>query len=107
MDNINYTIEDSLEYLVGLRKNVSFQLDSSDVSFLQSIARQTFKGTALTDRQCNVVKEKLLKYKDQFLKEDYNIDYALDYLRMPLREIDRSKYVTIAYYADVLCIKII
>jgi len=106
MDNINYTIEDSLEYLVGLRKNVSFQLDSSDVSFLQSIARQTFKGTALTDRQCNVVKEKLLKYKDQFLKEDYNIDYALDYLRMPLREIDRSKYVTIAYYADVLCIKI-
>lgn len=106
METINYTIEDSLEYLVGLRKTVSFQLESSDISFLQSIARQTFKGVALTDRQCNVVKEKLIKYKDQLLKEDYNVDYALNNLRMPLREIDRSKYIKIVNYQNLPCIKI-
>ena len=106
METINYTIEDSLEYLVGLRKTVSFQLESSDISFLQSIARQTFKGVALTDRQCNVVKEKLIKYKDQLLKEDYDVDYALNNLRMPLREIDRSKYIKIVNYQNLPCIKI-
>lgn len=66
MEQVNYTVEDSLELLVGLRKTVSFELEKSDISFLSSIARQTFKGVALTDRQCNVVKEKLIKYKEQF-----------------------------------------
>ena len=61
MDQLNYTIEDSLELLVGLKKTVSFELEKSDITFLSSIARQTFKGGALTDRQCNVVKETLLK----------------------------------------------
>ena len=93
MEQVNYTVEDSLELLVGLRKTVLFDLEKSDVSFLSSIARQTFKGVALTDRQCNVVKEKLLKYKEQFIKEEYNIDLALTNLRMPLRDIDRSKFI--------------
>ena len=93
MEQVNYTVEDSLELLVGLRNTVSFELEKSDVSFLSSIARQTFKGVALTDRQCNVVKEKLIKYKEQFKEEEYNIDLALTNLRMPLREIDRSKFI--------------
>ena len=93
MEQVNYTVEDSLELLVGLRKTVSFELEKSDISFLSSIARQTFKGVALTDRQCNVVKEKLIKYKEQFEKEEYNVDLALTNLRMPLREIDRSKFI--------------
>ena len=107
MDQLNYTIEDSLELLVGLKKTVSFELEKSDITFLSSIARQTFKGVALTDRQCNVVKEKLLKYKDQFAKkEQYNIHVALDNLRMPLREIDRSKYVKIVDRSNERWIKV-
>jgi len=106
MDYVNYTIEDSLELLVGLKKSVDFELETSDISFLQSIARQTFKGTALTDRQCEVVKEKLLKYKTQFTKESYDIDQALKTLRMPLREIDRSKYITLVQRQDSAWIKI-
>lgn len=107
MDQLNYTIEDSLELLVGLKKTVSFELEKSDINFLSSIARQTFKGVALTDRQCNVVKEKLIKYKDQFAnKEQYNIHVALDNLRMPLREIDRSKYVKIVDRSNERWIKV-
>ena len=53
-----YTIEDCLELLTGLKSQATFQIESSDVNFLQSIARQVFKGTALTDRQYDAVKEK-------------------------------------------------
>jgi hypothetical protein len=96
-----YNVEDSLELLVGLKDQASFQIESSDQTILQSIGRQVFKGTALTDRQHELVKEKLLKYKDQFTALEYDLDSALENLRMPLREIDRSKYIALVDTIDV------
>ena len=96
-----HTIEDCLEILAGLKDHAKFQIDNSDQTILQSIARQVFKGTALTDRQYAVVKEKLLKYKDQYTALDYNFDLAIETLRMPLRAIDRSKYIKIVDTSDV------
>lgn len=96
------TVEDYLELLVGLKEQSKFQLESSDISFLQSIARQVFKGVALTDRQHLVVKEKLKKYKNQFRALDYNFsDDELDNLRLPLRHIDRSKYIKVVDSTEV------
>jgi hypothetical protein len=100
MKNSIYTVEDSLELLVGLKDHAALQIESSDQTILQSIGRQVFKGTALTDRQYDLVREKLLKYKDQFTALEYDLDSALDNLRMPLREIDRSKYITIVEHKD-------
>lgn len=97
MKNEVYTIEDCLELLTGLKGQAKFQIERSDQNFLNSIGRQTFKGIALTDKQHTVIKEKLLGYRDQFTVLDYDIDLYLDTLRMPLREIDRSKYVTLVH----------
>jgi hypothetical protein len=97
MKNEVYTIEDCLELLTGLKGQAKFQIESSDQTFLNSIGRQTFKGIALTDKQHTVIKEKLLGYRDQFTVLDYDIDLYLDTLRMPLREIDRSKYITLVH----------
>ena len=91
------TVEDYLELLVGLKNSSMFKIESSDISILQSIGRQVFRGTALTDRQYSLVKEKLLKYKDQF-DNNSNFEVELENLRMPLREIDRSKYIKVCDY---------
>ena len=90
-----HSIEDCLEIITGLQKhNLEFKIDSSDATIMNSIARQVFKGTALTDRQYNLMKEKLQKYKEQFESQDViDFDEALGKLRNPLRKIDRSKYI--------------
>jgi hypothetical protein len=94
-------IEDCLEYLAGLHKApASFTIEKTDHNIMTSIARQTFRGTALTDRQLTLMKEKLQPYRDQFTNLDWDFDYAVEQLRQPLRHIDRSKYVKIVDYPD-------
>lgn len=90
-----HTIEDCLEVLTGLQKhNLEFKINSTDATIINSVARQVFKGTALTDRQYNLMKEKLQTYKTQFESQDViGFDRAIDKLRNPLREIDRRKYI--------------
>ena len=88
-------IEDYVEVVTGLTPySHQFVLETNDAVLLSSIARQTKRGTALTDRQFSLVKEKLLRYKDQFKDVD-PVTFALtiDTLRLPLRSIDRSKSV--------------
>jgi hypothetical protein len=87
------TIEDLLELSAGFKEQAKFQLESSDTTIMQSVARQVFKGTALTDRQYAVMQEKLSKYKDQFTLLGVNFDLAVNSVRQPLRQIDRSKYI--------------
>lgn len=94
------TIEDLLEIAAGLKNNSKIQLESSDVTIMYSIARQVFRGTALTDRQHALMQEKLTKYRDQFTALDYKFDQAVNTLRQPLREIDRSKYIKIVDHFD-------
>jgi len=90
-------LEDCLEYLTGLRQApVEFTVEKTDATIINSIARQVFKGTALTDRQSALMHEKLQKYRDQFINLDWDFDYAVNQLRQPLRHIDRSKYIKLA-----------
>lgn len=99
MNNIT-TIEDCLELAAGLQLGPKIHLNSSDITIMFSIARQVFKGTALTDRQFSLMKEKLTTYKDQFENIDCDFDYAIEQLRQPLRSIDRSKYIKICKGED-------
>ena len=90
-------LEDCLEHLTGLRESpVKFTIEQTDFTIMNSIARQCFKGTALTDRQSALMQEKLQPYRDQFMNLDWDFDYAVNQLRQPLRSIDRSKYIKIA-----------
>ena len=90
-------LEDCLEHLTGLRESpVKFTIEQTDFTIMNSIARQCFKGTALTDRQSALMHGKLQTYRDQFMNLDWDFDYAVNQLRQPLRSIDRSKYIKIA-----------
>ena len=88
------TVEDCIEILVGLQEqNGEFNIERSDYNLVTSLARQTFRGTAYTDRQCELARQKVLHYKDQFESNGYHIDLALEELRMPLRQVDRSRWI--------------
>ena len=88
----NHTIEDCLEILAGFRKESDgFALIKEDYTIMYSIAKQVFKGTALTDRQFALMQTKLLSYSDQFNKAD--IPLELNNLRNPIRSINREKYI--------------
>ena len=95
MKNTAHTIEDCLELLIGFRGQGPFEIESSDRSFLLSIAKQIAKGTGLTDRQYETVKEKINTYRTQFTALEYDIDSAVYNLRIPLRQIDRSRWIKI------------
>jgi len=92
MNNIA-TIEDCLELAAGLQVGPKISLDKSDITIMHSIARQVFRGTALTDRQFALMQQKLATYSDQFKNIDCDFDFAITQTRQPLRDIDRSKYI--------------
>lgn len=101
MKDLNYNVEDYLETIAGLRTNEKFNIDRSDVSFIGSIARQVFKGTGLTDRQHTAIKEKLLKYENELIKHEYlYLKENLEKFRMPLRSIDRSRWIKLVDNPD-------
>lgn len=97
-----YNVEDYLELLVGLQGQGKFQIESSDQTILQSIARQVFRGTALTDRQFDLVKEKISKYENQFTALEYVVDLSVENLRMPLRSINRDKYIKLVDHYETV-----
>ena len=97
----NHTIEDLLEIVAGLKEAAKIRIDPSDMTIMYSIAKQVFKGTALTDRQYALMQEKLYLYKDQFTALEYNFDLAVETLRQPLRHIDRSKYIKIIPSSEI------
>ncbi len=90
-------LEDCLEHLAGMRESpVKFTIEQTDFTIVNSIARQVFKGTALTDRQFALMQEKLVAYKAQFVEAGVeNLEDLLQRTRQPLRQIDRSKYIKI------------
>lgn len=88
-------IEDCLEYLAGMRQSsATFTIEKTDYTIMNSIARQVYKGTALTDRQFALMQEKLDNYKQQFVAAGVdNFECVIKQTRLPIREIDRSKYI--------------
>lgn len=90
-------VEDCIEILAGISQHkFKFKINDSDSAIINSIARQVYKGVALTDKQYSLLKTKLPIYKDQF--ENFNIDLisAIDKLRLALRSVDRTKTIEIA-----------
>lgn len=91
------TVEDCIEILTGMQQHDgSFSIDKSDYNLVTSLARQTIKGIAYTDRQYELAKEKVLHYKSQYEDNGYEVnDDVIDSLRLPLRNIDRSRWIKI------------
>jgi hypothetical protein len=91
----NY-IEDYLHILID-----TIGVSEVDHSIMTSISRQVKKGIALTDRQYDLVKNKLANYKEQFLEHNIVLDHNPS-TRLPLRQIDRRKHVSIVSHSEML-----
>ena len=97
------TVEDCIEILAGMQEHKgTFSIERSDYNLITSLARQTFRGTAYTDRQCELAKQKIMYYKSQYEDNGYNIDIAIEELRMPLREVDQSRWIKVVGSPDNL-----
>lgn len=90
-------IEDILHLYVD-----SISIKDNDHAILASISKQCKRGIALTDRQYELVKNKLLAKTEVFV--EYGIDNLTQCLtpREPLRQIDRSKYITFISHQDMI-----
>ena len=102
MFNKKLFVEDYIELLVGYQEHNGdhkFIIEKSDYNLLTSLGRQTLRGTAYTDRQYELVKQKLAEYKEQFALNGYD-NIELSELRMPLRSIDRSRWIKIVKRND-------
>lgn len=91
-----YNIEDILHLLVD-----TVGVENADNSILTSISRQCKRGIALTDRQYELVKNKLLEHKDALIEHGAILDGELP-ARLPLRTIDRSKTIGIVSHSEML-----
>lgn len=88
-------IEDILHYYVDTVK-----ITDKDTPILSSISTQVKRGLALTDRQYELVKNKLFEKQDVLIDHKIIVDQNLD-TRLPLRQIDRSKYIKLVNTAEV------
>ena len=84
-------IEDYLQHYVE-----TIGVADNNKQILESINKQCNKGTALTDRQYELVKSKLLEVAE------LELFTGNEPTRMPLREIDRSKYIKLVSHADMI-----
>jgi len=103
-------LEDFLEYIGGYRDNQGKSLSSAslfslanirlanyDQNIVSTIGYQTFTGGALTDRQYALVNKLVTKYRRQLQQKGIIVPDSLP-LRMPLRQINRSK--TLSYDSE-------
>jgi|TARA_B110000503_G_scaffold24872_1_gene39197 hypothetical protein len=74
--------------------------DTADREILKSISRQCKKGTALTDRQFELIKSKMWSYEKKLKEHNIDLTSSIE-PRLPIRSIDRSQYVTITNSIEV------
>ena len=97
------TAESCIEILSGTHPTHSYTgtgTNNSDKSLLLSLAKQTYKGTPYTDRQFELVKQKINLYRQILIDVGVDVDRAKDNLRFPLRSIDRSRWIGIRNVED-------
>lgn len=103
MSQQDYTIEDCLEFLVGLSllpgshwNNNPLKLVDENRKVLYSIGTQVFRGKALTEKQHELVKNLFVQwYVDQFQSVGIDIHKHLNKIREPYRQVDKSHWVKI------------
>jgi hypothetical protein len=93
---MTYYIEDILHLLVD-----TIGVEEADSSILRSISLQCKKNVALTDRQYDLVANKIKNYKVQLEEHNCLLDDTL-LTRLPLRIIDRSKTISIVEHSEML-----
>jgi len=90
-------IENYIELLANKHPNKkldNFQLEGSDIKLIMSFCQQLQKKVGFTDRQFELAKKKILEYKSILVENGFNnVEKEIENLRIPLRDIDRTKKV--------------
>lgn len=96
-----YTLDYCLKALAGYRNcgDITFDVSYDDMRLIKSFADQVSRTTALTDRQYALAKEKVLEYAGQF-PDNINVEESVQHTVLPIREIDRAKWIQIEDYND-------
>jgi hypothetical protein len=101
------TIRDiALEDCLCLMNDSSMKLNSEDQKLIRSLSKQILRGIGLTDRQLNLARKKLDEYSDQLKKQNIDINLAKQNLCLPIRQIDRSRWINLIETDDGLKIQI-
>lgn len=94
----NLYLEDLILHLSGMYPITDTTevpaLDKSDISLIQSFAKQIVRNLGFTDRQHELAKQKVYDYADTFSFLE-NLKDITDRTRIPLRQIDRSRWIRI------------
>jgi hypothetical protein len=88
----NLTIEHCLVVMSG----DTVLIDAKDEKLIQSLARQIDRGIGLTDRQLNLARKKLDEYTDQLTQQEIDVNQAKQNIKLPVRQIDRSRWIRFA-----------
>ena len=95
-------LEDYIEYLAGYHPTVpaprgTISLARYDMQIVSSIAQQTLNSVGFSDKQALLAHKLMVKYKRQLATHGILIGEHEDdpKFRLPLRQVDRSKVVTI------------
>ena len=98
------TIEDCLEHLVGYHARMDdlpYDLHEDNVKVIRSVAKQVYKGKALTEKQfymCNKILQDY--YVTEFHKNGIDITEAVHEHREPFRQVDKSFWIKIVRQKD-------
>jgi hypothetical protein len=107
------TVEDCLELVAGisqlkfhddpaLSKLQNFKLHEDNHKIMFSIAKQVFRGTALTQRQYTLVQKLLVDYyTPQFDAHEIDLQACIKRLRDPLRKINEEHWIKLLDYKDM------
>lgn len=94
----NLSIEDLILCLAGIKpvdaERDPPQLMSSDYTLIHSLGRQIFKQIGFTDKQYELAKRKVDDYSSYFAFLD-DLEEIKSTTSLPLREIDRSRWIHI------------
>ena len=103
------TIEECIEALAGAHNDLVCLngVESNDYSLVASLARQTVRQTPYTDRQLELAKTKVTKYKALLEELDIDVELSSTQLKMPLRTIDRSRWIKheVSDQGDVIAVR--
>ncbi|MBK92815.1 MAG: hypothetical protein CMP33_00535 [Rickettsiales bacterium] len=100
------TIEDCLEHLLGYHAKVEdlpYDLHEDNAKVIRSVARQVYKGKALTEKQFHMC-NKIMKdyYITEFHKNGIDITEAIECTREPYRKVDRSFWIKLVKQKDIV-----
>ena len=96
MSNINLSIENIIQCIAGsieIPGISKIKILPNDRKLINSFSKQISNGIGFTDRQLLLAQKKVNDYKEYF--QDLDIDNIVNVVDLPIRTIDRSRWIRI------------